>query len=1060
MTQARKNIYDIPDGQPFLKVLAQRLLEDASLSGDLTSGSSPASGTVGSSPASGTVGSSPASGKVGLGETTVFLPTRRSVRTLTEHLIAHAKTTSLLLPTMYTYSALHEEEDLLAEILLPSLFDAKPSHEAKGSLATTVSRDGYAAIPPAISDTQRLFTLASLIKAWAKKTPGVSYGPSQIMDLAVQLASLLDELYQKKIPFSALEGLVAERFSQNWRDVLDFLKIIGLHWPDIVKEKGGIDFVEHHQRVVESLMAHWKQSPPGGFIWVAGITATTPTSLQLLDTVAGLSNGAVIFHGIDQTLDDESFQSITPDHPHHAIKTTLENLQVPRKQVRSLTPKIKVSPRQVLLSQMMRPSATTHHWHRQTTKTQLAQGIKNLSLLTLPGLREEAGAIALLMRQALEDPKKTCALVTPDRRLARYVRNALARWNIEIDDSAGQPLKTSPPMSFLFQVLDTTYHDYSPVPLLSLLKHPLMASGEGRGDFLSLVRRFENILLRGMRAPYGVPALRQRLADMALDPQDKSDFLELLAWLEKCFAPLTKALMGDGASQQNTSSVRSVAQGVMHTAELCIAGMKNDSKEPSGAAADRLWHGEAGKACALFMAELLDHGSMFSQPSSINWRHLLESLAQRHVIRRHHNITHPRLAIWGLVEARLQQVDLIILGGLNEGTWPHQGQNDAWLNRPMRHTLGLDTPEHHVGAMAQDFVHGASGAQVVMTRATKVDGTPTVAARWLLRLQALLEGHGLEDSLAREEKIMAWLEMLDTFGHEKSLRGKAPAPCPPLHARPKRFSATQLERLVQDPYTFYARDILKLAPLAELETDLTALERGITFHEVLETFTKKYKTTLPQDIKATLDAMAKEAFARLGQSQNLQAFWWPQWQSFSQWFSEFESTQRRNVVASLAEQKGKFVLSINGTPYTLTAKVDRVDMDRHGALAIYDYKTGKAPKSTAVKRDYFYPQLLIAGCIGEKGGFENIPKAASAHKLAYISSKDLKQAPCFEGEEVATLLAQCQKNITMLLTAYENPHQGYDARRRYFKSPHKSTAGPSTREYYDYLSRIAEWQFL
>src|SRR5690606_40649772 len=96
---------------------------------------------------------------------------------------------------------------------------------------------------------------------------------------------------------------------------------------------------------------------------------------------------------------------------------------------------------------------------------------------------------------------------------------------------------------------------------------------------------------------------------------------------------------------------------------------------------------------------------------------------------------HPRLFIWGPLEARLQHADRIILGGLNEGTWPGDASIDPWLNRPMRAELAIEPPERRIGLAAHDFASGASAGGVVLTRALKVGGAPTVASRWLLRLR-------------------------------------------------------------------------------------------------------------------------------------------------------------------------------------------------------------------------------------------------------------------------------------------------------------------------------------
>src|SRR3546814_2943952 len=104
------------------------------------------------------------------------------------------------------------------------------------------------------------------------------------------------------------------------------------------------------------------------------------------------------------------------------------------------------------------------------------------------------------------------------------------------------------------------------------------------------------------------------------------------------------------------------------------------------------------------------------------------------------DLRHPRLHIWGPLEARLQHADIVILGGLNEGTWPREARPDPWLSRPMRERFGLPLPERRIGLSAHDFAQAFCAPRVMLTRAEKVDGAPTVPSRFLARLETVLRG--------------------------------------------------------------------------------------------------------------------------------------------------------------------------------------------------------------------------------------------------------------------------------------------------------------------------------
>ena len=122
--------------------------------------------------------------------------------------------------------------------------------------------------------------------------------------------------------------------------------------------------------------------------------------------------------------------------------------------------------------------------------------------------------------------------------------------------------------------------------------------------------------------------------------------------------------------------------------------------------------------------------------------------------------THPRLKILGLLEARLIDADLILLGGLDETIWPPEARSDAFLNRPMRATLGLSPPERKIGQTAHDFVMAMGAPRVILSRAHKRDGSPMVASRFIQRLAAVA-GDAFADCRARGARYLELARALD-----------------------------------------------------------------------------------------------------------------------------------------------------------------------------------------------------------------------------------------------------------------------------------------------------------
>ena len=198
-----------------------------------------------------------------------------------------------------------------------------------------------------------------------------------------------------------------------------------------------------------------------------------------------------------------------------------------------------------------------------------------------------------------------------------------------------------------------------------------------------------------------------------------------------------------------------------------------------------------------------------------------------------------RVRIFGPLEARLQSVDRLVLGGLVEGVWPPETRADPWLSRPMRHELGLDLPERRIGLSAHDFAQALGAPEVILTRAARQAGAPTVASRFVQRLAAVAGEARWKAALERGEQYLALARKLDE-PQGKPQPAARPEPRPPLEARPKRLSVTEIEDWLRDPYTIYARHVLKLRPLDDIDTPPGAADRGTVIHNSIGDFAKAY----------------------------------------------------------------------------------------------------------------------------------------------------------------------------------------------------------------------------
>jgi ATP-dependent helicase/nuclease subunit B len=611
-----------------------------------------------------------------------------------------------------------------------------------------------------------------------------------------------------------------------------------------------------------------------------------------------------------------------------------------------------------LVGEALRPAATSDAWRR--LPPQPADTFDGVSRFDCASAQQEAVTIALLLRRKLETPGATAALVTPDRELARRVAVELRRWGIEIDDSAGLPLNRTPPGAFLRLVLDLAGSRLAPVPLLAALKHPLAAGGLDPANFRRLARRLERAIL-GPRPGPGFVGLRKALADA------DTGLHRFVARLDACLGRLPD-LLEAGA----VPLARLVIPHIEAAERLAASATEAGSK--------RLWAGEAGESAARFCHELIDAARDFPPLSGRDYPALFEAFAAGMVVRPAFG-RHPRLAIWGLVEARLQQADLLVLGGLNEGSWPGSAEHDPWMSRPMRRSFRIAVPERSVGIAAHDFAQAFGAPEVALTRAARQEGVPTVPSRWLLRLDTVLRAAGLNHALGPDEAVKAAAEQLDEPEHYRPLPPAAPRP--PLAARPRRLSVTQVETWLRDPYAIYARHILELKPLDELDADPGRADLGIAIHDALDEFVHRYPRELPAEVEAELLEIGRAHFGPMLSRPGAWAFWWPRFERIARWLVAEERVHRSLVVESLSESEGSLTLPAPGGPFTLTAKADRIDRLAAGGFLLVDYKTGSLPSKTEIGAG-FAPQLPLEGAILRDGSFASasgIPAALEYWRL-------------------------------------------------------------------------------
>ena len=975
----------------------------------------------------------------GLAPVLVLLPTRRACRTLREAFLRLSGGAPLLLPRMRPIGDIDEDD-----LAFSGGEDLPPEDSA---LFET---------PPAIPELKRQLMLARLILERERDASA-----EQAVLLAQALARLLDQAQTERLSFDRLAELAPEELSIHWQQTLDFLRIVTENWPAILGENGEMDPAARRNLLLERLERRWAQAAPDHPVIAAGSTGSIPATADLLATVAALPDGMVVLPGLDRHLDAESWSAVEADesHPQFGLARLLQRFGIAREAVRDWPEpaaakdsgaRAEAPPARVhLIAEALRPAATTEAWARQPfdSETLAAALGPDLNCVVCRDPSEEARVIALAFRRTLDTPGKTATLVTPDRELGRRVAAEMQRWGIVLDDSAGRPLGATPPASFLLLLARTAEDRLAPAGLLALLKHPLCAAGQAPAETRRQARALERAALRGPRPETGIEGLRRRLAAVRSDRFGPGQGIcDRAAALVDRLDDLLAPLLAD-----EPSGLPAYLRALCRTAETLAA----TPGDPEGR---RLWAGEAGEMLAGFIDELAAAGTAIAPAilrAPLNDRaDLLATLMQGRVVRPRYG-AHPRLAIQGPLEARLHHADLTILGGLNEGTWPPEAPVDPWMSRPMRLRFGLPSPERRTGLSAHDFAQAFCAPEVVVTRSEKVEGSPAVASRWLQRLDAVIEGGLDAEAFAcyrgRYAAAVALARRLDRPAQVRSC--SRPMPRPPVEVRPRKLSVTQIEKWLRDPYTVYARYILQLVPLDDIDADPGALDRGIILHDVFETFVRDHPAgPLPPDALSKLKALGRAEFLKLGHAPGVAAIWWPRFERVAEAFVDEEAARRPEILNSHVEVSGRIEIPAPAGPFALTGKADRIDLKRDGSAEILDYKTGSLPKVKDVAAG-FNPQLALEGLMLRRGGFADLPETADAAKLTYWQLSGgrtpLETRPAAGRAPAADLIEEAEAGLVRLVAAYDDPGRTYAAR--------PASAYALAYNDYEHLARIREW---
>ncbi|HYC74885.1 double-strand break repair protein AddB [Brevundimonas sp.] len=967
-----------------------------------------------------------------LSDAVILLPNRRAARAFTSALTKLAGDRPVLLPQVRPLGDLEEDEPPFAP----------------GELGLD--------LPPAIAPLARRFEMARMIVEDFR--PGLA--PLRALEMADALGGFLDSCQLEEIgELERIATLVEGDLAGHWQESARFLGLAVEAWPKRLEALGLVDPAWRRARLLRLLADAWTERPPAQPVIAAGSTGTAPGAADVLAAVAAAPQGCVVLPGLDRDLDSEVWSRLRDNeqHPQNALWRLLDRHGVGREAVRPWfqPPEepalaIRGRARQRLLNEALRPADATDDWRdlirtlradafRERSADPIAGGLEGLSVITVRAEEDAAATLALMMRETLETPGKTCALVTPDLALGRRVAARLERWGVAADNSSGQPLSRMPAGRLVDLAARFIVDPLDPHALLGLLKHPLVRLDAGGP---AAAGALEEYALRGPRLRDWSRARRTLLR--ATEPRDDGE-----ARSESTLGRVAaaRALLDRLETLSGAARAPFVPAAPLDAAARALAALVETL------AGQEAWAGPDGEAAAVLLAGLIDGGASLGEVSRPDFAELVHGLLTEETVRTG-GANQPRLRILGAIEARLVRADRMILAGLEETVWPNAAPTDPFLSRPMRKALGLPPPERRLGQTAQDFVQAACADEAILVHSERRGGQPAVKSRWLWRLEMLTRGAHAEDTPVRLERPSAHLEQaraLDAPVRATPDYAPRPAPKPPVRRRPRELPVTGVERWVRDPYAIYARYVLNLRQMDRPGQSAEAMARGNAVHKAVERLTLSWPEVLPDDCADQMETLLLEELGHHGFEDAAMAREAPLARNCARWLSDWEAERRARGAEIRVEEKVRMTIPAPAGPFTLTAKADRIELSPTGA-AVLDFKTGQIPSPKQVKSG-FSPQLTLTGAILAHEGLSDTGPVRP-EELTYVRVVGRKvpgqAAVRASGDEAVALSEAALEGLKTRIARFDDP-----------ATPYLSWVAPqfmgSFGGNYDHLARVWEW---
>ncbi|WP_341757174.1 MULTISPECIES: PD-(D/E)XK nuclease family protein [unclassified Candidatus Tisiphia] len=603
--------------------------------------------------------------------------------------------------------------------------------------------------------------------------------------------------------------------------------------------------------------------------------------------------------------------------------------------------------------------------------------IDHIKYFELEDIFQEAEQISRTCQQYSD---KKIAIIVNNQTTKNFYCNFLTKYSLEFQDLLGDNLSETLVSSLIISVSEILCNDFDIKKLFLLLKNPLINC--------KLVERLE-LLMSGKNRFIRQP-------DQMLSLVEKTNDSALIKWGKKLI-DLLYTNSGNNFVKILKSSI-SIAEKLYRD----------------------IWHEQSAAELSNFLSELIKTNCNLTLDNKKDFPRLLKGLMSSCKYFAHQNYS-KNIIIGKAEDLMLLKFDLVILTDFNQGCWSSSSSISQWINeqtlKKLHMVIGASIDQYYFYL----FLHNT---QVIITRAKRQDGKSSLLpSNLLLKLQFILQQSLISENYLTylSESDLSSLQgaTLVDPRNDANLLSYVSSPI-----FPETISVTDIEMLVRNPYSFYAKKILNVRSRDMIGHEPKISEFGSFVHKVLEQYSKNYNKLENNKVGLILD-ISNNILQNTILPTYTQKIWQIKFVPIAESFIEFDEQRRNDCKYIYSESRGEISLNIGGQKLTIIGVADRIEIDEFGAAVIIDYKTGSLPSRKDVETG-LSPQLIIEALMLQEGGFGiEVHNVKQAVYVKISSSKPIIQT--LEIEFTREELARHKQGMMRLLEYYiTNKSFSYD----------------------------------